>query len=72
MPVINTNLNSIVAQNSTNRSDRGLTGTMEKLSTGFRINKSGDDAAGMAVSTKMTAQVRGTYMAQRTSVMELH
>ena len=65
MPVINTNLNSIVAQNSTNRSDRGLTGTMEKLSTGFRINKSGDDAAGMAVSTKMTAQVRGTYMAQR-------
>jgi len=65
MPVINTNLNSIVAQNSTNRSDRGLTGTMEKLSTGFRINKSGDDAAGMAVSTKMTAQVCGTYMAQR-------
>jgi len=65
MPVINTNLNSIVAQNSTNRSDRGLTGTMEKLSTGFRINKSGDDAAGMAVSTKMTAQVRGTYMAHR-------
>ena len=65
MPVINTNINSITAQNSTNRSDRGLNITMNKLSTGYRINRSGDDAAGMAVSTKMIAQVRGTYMAQR-------
>ena len=51
MPVINTNVNSIVSQNATNRSDRAMTNTMEKLSTGFRINKSGDDAAGLAVST---------------------
>ena len=65
MPVINTNVNSIVSQNATNRSDRSMTNTMEKLSTGYRINKSGDDAAGLAVSTKMTAQVRGTYQAQR-------
>jgi len=65
MPVINTNINSIVSQNATNRSDRSLTPTMEKLSTGYRINKSGDDAAGLAVSTKMTAQVRGTYQAAR-------
>ena len=63
MPVINTN--SIVSQNATNRSDRAMTNTMEKLSTGFRINKSGDDAAGLAVSTKMTAQQRGTYQAAR-------
>ena len=65
MPVINTNINSIVSQNATNRSDRAMTNTMEKLSTGFRINKSGDDAAGLAVSTKMTAQQRGTYQAAR-------
>ena len=65
MPVVNTNINSIVAQNATNKSDRAMTKTMEKLSTGFRINKSGDDAAGLAVSTKMTAQIRGTNQAGR-------
>ena len=65
MPVINTNINSITAQNSTNRSDRGLNITMNKLSTGYRINRSGDDAAGMAVSIKMIAQVRGTYGAKK-------
>jgi flagellin len=65
MPVVNTNVNSIVAQNATNKSDRAMTKTMEKLSTGFRINKSGDDAAGLAVSTKMTAQIRGTNQAGR-------
>ena len=65
MPVINTNINSIVSQNATNRSDRAMTTTMEKLSTGYRINKSGDDAAGLAVSTKMTAQIKGTYQAAR-------
>ena len=65
MPVINTNINSIVSQNATNRSDRAMTNTMEKLSTGFRINKSVGDAAGLAVSTKMTAQIRGTNQAAR-------
>ena len=65
MPVINTNINSIVSQNATNRSDRAMTTTMEKLSTGYRINKSGDDAAGLAVSTKMTSQIRGTNQAAR-------
>jgi len=65
MPVINTNVNSILSQNATNRTDRSLTPTMQKLSTGYRINKSGDDAAGLAVSTKMTSQIRGTYQAQR-------
>ena len=65
MPVINTNVNSIVAQNATNQSDRAMTKTMEKLSTGYRINKSGDDLAGLAVSTKLTAQIRGTNQAAR-------
>ena len=65
MPVINTNVNSIVAQNATNKSDRAMTKTMEKLATGYRINKAGDDAAGLAVSTKLTAQIRGTNQAAR-------
>ena len=65
MPVVNTNINSIVAQNATNKSDRAMTKTMEKLSTGYRINKAGDDAAGLAVSTKLTAQIRGTNQAAR-------
>ena len=65
MPVINTNVNSLVSQNATNRSDRAITDTMEKLSTGYRINKSGDDAAGLAVSTKMTSQIRGSNQAGR-------
>ena len=65
MPVINTNVNSIVSQNATNRTDRSLTPTMEKLSTGYRINRSGDDAAGLAVSTKMRSQIRGTNQAAR-------
>ena len=65
MPVINTNVNSIVAQNATNKSDRAMTKTMEKLATGYKINKAGDDAAGLAVSTKLTAQIRGTNQAAR-------
>jgi len=65
MPVINTNVNSIVSQNATNRTDRSLTPTMEKLSTGYRINRSGDDASGLAVSTKMRSQIRGTNQAAR-------
>ncbi len=65
MSVVNTNINSIVAQNATNKSDRAMTKTMEKLATGYRINKAGDDAAGLAVSTKMTAQIRGTNQAGR-------
>ena len=41
--------------------------SMEKLSSGLRINKAGDDAAGLAISEKMRAQVRGLDQAQRNS-----
>ena len=43
--VINTNVPSIVAQNATKYTDRQMSNTMEKLSTGYRINDAGDDAA---------------------------
>jgi flagellin len=63
--VINTNVPSIVAQNATKYTDRQMSNTMEKLSTGYRINDAGDDAAGLAIAAIMTNQIRGTNMAGR-------
>ena len=65
MSKIGTNQMAVNAQKAMSQIQRKMTKTMEKLSTGFRINKSGDDAAGLAVSTKMTAQIRGTNQAAR-------
>ena len=65
MSKIGTNQMAVNAQKAMSQIQRKMTKTMEKLSTGFRINKSGDDAAGLAVSTKMTAQIRGTNQAGR-------
>jgi len=65
MTVINTNANSLIAQNALNINNRGLSKTMEQLSTGKRINSAGDDAAGLAISNKMTAQIRGLNQAVR-------
>jgi flagellin len=65
MSVINTNVKSLIAQNSLTTNNRKLSDTMEALSTGKRINKAGDDAAGLAISEKMTSQVRGLNQAVR-------
>jgi len=65
MTVINTNLNSLVAQTALSRNNRSLSSAMEQLSTGKRINNSADDAAGLAISNKLTAQVRGLNQAVR-------
>jgi flagellin len=65
MTVINTNSKSLVAQNALSINNRGLGKTMEQLSTGKRINSAGDDAAGLAISNKMTAQIRGLNQAVR-------
>ncbi len=63
MSVINTNVKSLVAQDSLRANNKKLATAMERLSTGSRINRAADDAAGMAIATKMTAQVRGLSMA---------
>jgi flagellin len=63
--VINTNVPSIVAQNATKYTDRLMTNAMEKLSTGYRINDAGDDAAGLAIAAIMSNQILGTNMAGR-------
>jgi len=57
MSVINTNVNSLVAQNAVTVNARKLSGAMEQLSTGKRINGSKDDAAGLSISQIMTSQI---------------
>jgi flagellin len=65
MSVINTNVKSIVAQNAATVNNRAMSKAMEQLSTGKRINSAADDAAGLAISEKMTAQIRGLNQAVR-------
>ena len=65
MSVINTNVKSLVAQNAMTVNNRSLSKAMEQLSTGKRINTAADDAAGLAISSKMTAQIKGLNQAVR-------
>jgi flagellin len=59
MTVINTNVNSLTAAASLAVNERNLSTAMERLSTGKRINGAKDDAAGQAIASRMTAQIRG-------------
>jgi len=65
MSVINSNVKALVAQNSLTVNNRAMSKTMEQLSTGKRINTAADDAAGLAISNKMTSQIRGLNQAVR-------
>ena len=65
MSVINTNFKSLITQNNLTVNNRNLSAAMEKLSTGKRINSASDDAAGLAISNKMTAQIRGLNQSVR-------
>jgi flagellin len=65
MSVINTNVSSLMAQNSMTINNRSMSKAMEQLSTGKRINSSGDDAAGLSISETMTSQIRGLNQAVR-------
>ena len=67
MTVINTNISAIRAANASNSAAKMLGTAMERLSTGKRLNSAKDDAAGMAIATSMTAQVRGMSQAIRNS-----
>jgi len=59
MSVINTNVKALVAQESMRSSNLSLSQAMERLSTGKKINAAKDDAAGLAISNRMTNQIRG-------------
>ncbi len=63
--VINTNIASLTAQRNLNRSQSSLATAMERLSSGLRINSAKDDAAGLAISERMTSQIRGLNQAIR-------
>ena len=65
MTVINTNTAATLAANALTKNERAMSQAMERLSTGQRINSASDDAAGLAISSRMTSQVNGLNMAVR-------
>ncbi len=62
---INTNVSSLNAQRNLNSSSSALATSLERLSSGLRINSAKDDAAGLAISQRMTTQIRGMNVAMR-------
>ena len=68
MTSINTNTLATLASNSLSRNDRAMATSMERLSTGIRINSAKDDAAGLAISSRMTSQIRGLDQAKRNAM----
>lgn len=62
---INTNVSSLNAQRNLNMSQSSLATSLQRLSTGLRINSAKDDAAGLAISDRMTSQIRGLTQAAR-------
>lgn len=62
---INTNITAMIGQQNLNESKSALTTSMERLSSGLRINSAKDDAAGQAIANRMTAQISGLGQAQR-------
>ncbi|OQW76756.1 MAG: flagellin [Proteobacteria bacterium ST_bin13] len=65
MTVIGTNVAALKASNANNRASTALTQSIERLSTGKRINSAKDDAAGLAIASSFTSQIRGTNQAIR-------
>src|SRR5688572_17006548 len=65
--VINTNIASLNAQRNLNKSQGALNTSLQRLSSGMRINSAKDDAAGLAISERFTAQIRGLNQAVRNS-----
>jgi len=65
MAVVNTNVNASIAQNALVRNERSMNTAMERLSTGQRINSAKDDAAGLAIASRMTSQIKGLEVGVR-------
>jgi len=69
MSVINTNVKALSAQESMRSSNLNMSQAMERLSTGKKINSAKDDAAGLAITNRMTSQIRGIAKANTTLTM---
>jgi flagellin len=65
MTVINTNVAASITANALTKNERAMSQAMERLSTGQRINSASDDAAGLAIGSRMTSQLNGLNMAVR-------
>ena len=65
MTVINTNVSATLASNAIVRNERAMSTAMERLSTGKRINSASDDAAGLAIASRMASKVKGLEQAAR-------
>jgi len=65
MSVINTNVSATLTQNAITKNERAMSTAMEQLSTGKRINSASDDAAGLAIASRMTSQINGLAQAAR-------
>ena len=65
MTVINTNVAASITANALTKNERAMSQAMERLSTGQRINSASDDAAGLAIASRMTSQINGLNMAVR-------
>ncbi len=63
--VINTNISAITAQRNLSKTQNSMQTTMQRLSSGLRINSAKDDAAGIGIASRMTAQIRGLSQAAR-------
>jgi len=65
MASVNTNISATIAQNALTKNERSMNTAMERLATGKRINGAKDDAAGLAISSRMTSQIRGLEVGMR-------
>ncbi len=65
--IINTNLSALNTYNQLNKNNNALNKSLEKLSSGYKINSASDDAAGLAISEKMRGQIRGLDQASENS-----
>jgi flagellin len=65
--VVNSNTQSLFAQRALSKNTEGLKRNIEQLSTGFRINRAADDAAGLSISNKLTTTIRGLEKAKQSA-----
>ena len=65
--VINSNIQSLNAQRNLGTSQMSLSQSLQRLSSGLRINSAKDDAAGLAIASRFTSQIRGLHQARRKS-----
>lgn len=63
--ILGTNMSAVISASYLSASEKKLRGSLEKLSSGYKINHSKDDAAGMAISEKMRTQIKGLGQASR-------